>query len=231
MSAIKKEKVILKPVNISSKSSDQQISSSPIERPITTVPSVFQISITQKELDDTSSFEKNQENQSPKTGQSIIKKMFYVFIHLLVFAIGIIIERFFFSAKQIPENSKTIQINPKMNIVKTITPQISTPTPTDKPFKQSDYSIKILNGSEIFGAALDLKKLLVTKEYNISTIENATNSSFLKTIVSAKQNVSQSFIKTLKQILSNQYVTLNENQILDNSRENDVEIIIGNETL
>lgn len=100
------------------------------------------------------------------------------------------------------------------------------PTPTEEASANlSAYSISILNGSGRAGEASTLQKSLDGKGFNVEKIGNA-ETPVLKTVISAKKAVSAAFIDKLKKELSATY-TLDDVQVLANSSDVDVVIVIG----
>lgn len=103
-----------------------------------------------------------------------------------------------------------------------------TPEPTAAPVDLTKYKIKVLNGSDTKGAAGSLKDDLTKAGFNVSSTGNATNSAFIKTVISTKKEVDSSYIAKLKDFLSKSHVVSLDQDLQSNS-ESDVVVIVGAE--
>jgi len=103
---------------------------------------------------------------------------------------------------------------------------VPTVKPTEKPVDLTMYSIKVLNGSEVPGEASRLRDSLEKTGFKVSSIGNASESSFLKTVIMAKPNVNEAFLEKLKEELLKTY-ELDKIGELKESADDDIEIIIG----
>ncbi|OGH39240.1 MAG: hypothetical protein A2905_01680 [Candidatus Levybacteria bacterium RIFCSPLOWO2_01_FULL_36_10] len=124
-------------------------------------------------------------------------------------------------------NNKT----PVKNVVQKVSPSIYkkptlTPTATLTPPQLTKYSIKVLNGSAISGEAAKVKSMLEKEGFMVSSVGNATNSAFTKTVISAKKTVSQAYLEKLKTDLSSSYL-LDNTQVLPDTQTSDVVVTIG----
>lgn len=117
----------------------------------------------------------------------------------------------------------------EINVV-TLTP---TPTVAPEPSKAeidlSKYKIEILNGSEIDGEAGKQKDNLEGEGFKVSSIGNAENSDYTKTIIQAKEDVDKDFLDKLKSVLEKSFV-VGETEGLSEDADSDVIVIIGSET-
>lgn len=106
---------------------------------------------------------------------------------------------------------------------------IPTQETTKAPVDLKKYSIEVLNGSGTSGLAGNLKTTLETEGFNVLSSGNATNSSFIETVIRSKTNVDQSFVEKLKSILDKSFVVTETPDLLD-TEKSDVVIIIGSKT-
>lgn len=70
-------------------------------------------------------------------------------------------------------------------------------TPTSEVLDASKYSIEVLNGSGILGEAAKAKGLLEQEKFIVSSIGNADQSNYQKTIIQAKKTVLKEFLDNL----------------------------------
>lgn len=117
----------------------------------------------------------------------------------------------------------------KVNVV-TLSP---TPTviakPTNAEIDLSKYPIKILNGSEVDGEAGRQKDNLEGEGFTVSSVGNAAQSDYTKTIIQAKEDVDKDFLDKLKSVLEESFV-VGEIEDLPEDADPNVIIIIGSET-
>lgn len=156
-----------------------------------------------------------------RTEKKINKKLILV---LVVFLLGIAAGGFFVYKKGFLSFNKTA--SPKTTVSEN--ESLITPTPTELPIDLSKYTIGVLNGSETKGAARKLKDTLSQEGFNVLSAGNATNSSFVKTVISTKKEVDKEYLKKLEDFLSESHA-LSTNQDLKSSAKTDVVIIIGTE--
>lgn len=105
------------------------------------------------------------------------------------------------------------------------------PTPTEataEDVDRSEYTIEILNGSGTAGVARTLQDLLEDEEFVVGDVGNADSYDYEETVIQAKEDVSQAYIKELQDTLSDDY-TLAEIEVLDEDAGSDVVVIIGAE--
>jgi len=190
--------------------------------------------IREDKSEDTVSAEDSSENESEANepivvrnesggGRGIFKILLTIIKYLFIFALGVVIGGFVMYQKgNIDFLKKVVQ---KEDTSKK-TEIISTPTPTEIPIDLTKYSIKVLNGSEIEGEASKLKSSLEEEGFKVSSVGNATESSFLKTVISAKTEVDKAYLEKLKTFLLKTY-KLSDVKELKDSADDDVEIIIG----
>lgn len=100
------------------------------------------------------------------------------------------------------------------------------PIPTVAEIDLSKHKIKILNGSEVEGEAGRKKSALEEKGFTVSSVGNAQNSDYTKTIIQAKENVDKDFLDKLKSVLKESLV-VGEIEELPEDADSDIIIIIG----
>lgn len=104
------------------------------------------------------------------------------------------------------------------------------PSPTEAAIDVSAYTISVLNGSGTAGVAAQAKTLLEGEDYFVETVGNASESTYEETLIKAKKSVPSAFIDALKKSLESSYVLDPIVAELADTKNTDVEIIIGSET-
>lgn len=105
------------------------------------------------------------------------------------------------------------------------------PTATPAGLTEADltfYDISVLNGSGKSGEAARVEKILKDKGFTVFETGNADKSSYTKTIIKAKTEVSEKYVTELNKILS-EYFTLDKTASLSADSDTDVVIIVGKE--
>lgn len=138
-----------------------------------------------------------------------------IFIVLMGIAVlgGLFIYRQNFTSK-VEEKINEVSLSPSP-IVK----------PTIKPLDLSKFEIEILNGSGIEGEASSQRSDLEEMGFTISSIGNADNSDYTKTVIQAKKGIDKAFLDKLKVTLEKSYEVMTEE--LDADAETDIVVIIG----
>ncbi|MBI2031369.1 MAG: LytR C-terminal domain-containing protein [Candidatus Levybacteria bacterium] len=159
-------------------------------------------------------------------GRGILKTIVSIIKYLFIFALGVAVGGFivYQNGGNIDFLNKVIQKDESSQKVE-VKP---TAAPTEEPVDLTKYSIKVLNGSEIPGEASKLKDSLEEAGFKVSSIGNASESSFLKTVIMVKADVDEAFLEKLKDELLKSY-ELSDTEELEDSAEDDIEIIIGTE--
>lgn len=108
------------------------------------------------------------------------------------------------------------------------------PTPTVMPrptiaLNLSKYPIQILNGSGVEGEAGRQKTNLEGEGFTVSSIGNADNSDYIKTIIQAKKEVDQAYLNKLKSVLEESFV-VGEVEELPEDADSSVILILGSGT-
>lgn len=118
-------------------------------------------------------------------------------------------------------SSKTTQTSPTPNIG-------NKPSPTAMVLNLTEYSIKILNGSEIAGAATKLKDSLIQDGFKVAEIGNADKNDYTDTIIFAKKDTNTAYLDKLKNTLKKIYVLGPDTKIPPvSTSEADIIITIG----
>lgn len=95
---------------------------------------------------------------------------------------------------------------------------VQTSTPSPKPtVKLDSFTVNVLNGSGIIGAAGKVKDSLTAGGFSVSGTGNAANYSFAKTVIQAKASVATEVIEAVKAALKDYEVTVGE-ALLDTSK-------------
>lgn len=156
-------------------------------------------------------------------GRSIFKMLLSILKYLFIFAAGVAVGGFVIYQKgSIDFFKQAVQKEDTSQKTK-IT---STPTPTEVSIDLTKYSITVLNGSEIEGEASKLRSSLEEEGFTVSSVGNASESSFLKTVIRTKTEVDEVYLEKLKTFLLKTY-KLSDVEELEESAEDDIEIIIG----
>ncbi len=101
-----------------------------------------------------------------------------------------------------------------------------TPTPTPKPVVDlGTYSVTVLNGSGVIGAAGKVKTSVETAGFKVSTTGNAANYNFNSTVIEVKESVPSEVVTKLKESLKDYVVEEGEN--LSTSSKFDIVITAG----
>ncbi len=107
----------------------------------------------------------------------------------------------------------------------------NTATPTPESVDPAKYSITILNGSGIKGAAGNLKESLTEFGYNVISTGNADGADYIRTTISAKKEVGKIYLENLKNELGKKYLLApDSNATQPATNEADIIITIGSST-
>ncbi len=152
-----------------------------------------------------------------------LKWLLILVILFLLGMIGGLGYLFVFQSKPVVTNTTT---TPKTTL-KTI--KVLNPSPTVATVAKNTYTIEVLNGSGVSGAAGAGQNYLNGKGYNVVGVGNADNSNYTDTIIKAKTSVPSSFISQLRQDLSGKYTVANSLTSLNNSSSTDVVVVVGSQ--
>ncbi len=120
---------------------------------------------------------------------------------------------------------KTVEISPSPKPTITVEPTKVTVVNLE------EYSIEVLNGSGITGAASKLKEALTTEGFKVISAGNADKSDYTDTIIAAKKKVSSAYMEKLKENLKKTYTVVADSKTLvPETSEADVVITIGSST-
>lgn len=159
-------------------------------------------------------------------GRGILGVILSILKYLLIFALGVSAGGFivYQNGGSFDFINKAVNKEGSLQKIKVV----PTAEPTEKPVDLTKFSITVLNGSEISGEASKLRDSLEKAGFKVSSIGNASESSFLKTVIRAKSDVDKAFLEKLKEELLKTY-ELDGQEKLEESVDYDVEIIIGAE--
>ena len=130
------------------------------------------------------------------------------------------------SPEKFKQNLLNRGLKEKVNVV-SLSPTPEEPTP--KTVDLSKYTISVLNGSEIDGAASNLKSDLEGAGFQVSSIGNADKSDYAETVIQAKENVDKDFLDKLTTTLEESFA-VGKTEELDEDSETDIIVIIGSKT-
>lgn len=99
-----------------------------------------------------------------------------------------------------------------------------TPTPT---VDLTQYTIAVLNGSGVPGAAAKVKSDLTTAGFTVNSVGNASTSNATDTVIAAKSAVSKDYLTKLTEELQKTYAVSATIASLDDSATTDVTVTIG----
>ncbi len=109
----------------------------------------------------------------------------------------------------------------------TPTAEIKEEKPTPKPVDLSSYSVDILNGSGVRGAAAELQESLEEVGFRVGDVGNAERDDYEETEISVKKDADQEYIKKLRSELEKYYVVSKGLKVA--SDEADIVVVIGKE--
>lgn len=100
------------------------------------------------------------------------------------------------------------------------------PAPEEE-FDVSEYSVQVLNGSGVSGAASKGEGILTTGGFNVDGIGNAANSNFTKTIIQMKKEVPAKLASQIKDTLEAEGYEVETGDSLAASSAYDVVVTMG----
>lgn len=200
-------------------STTKEVKSVPIEEKI---PEPIAIAPKPKEevvLEEKEEEQEEETNEPKKSRKALWINLFIVFIGSFL-----IVTFFLFLRQKKIDEIKQLEAN-------TPTPTVAvSSSPTQVPVDISKYTISVLNGSGKAGEAAKAKTLLVGEDYTVETVGNASESTYEETLIKAKKSVPSAFIDALKKSLESSYVLDPIVAEFADTKNTDVEIIIGSET-
>ena len=222
------------PQNMPQEESLTESGSAPVDSPH--VQPIGESNPEEEKSDDTvsaeDSSEKEEEENEPIVaknesggGRSIFKILLSILKYLFIFTLGVVVGGFIIYQKGDIDFLKNVLQKEDTSQKTEISP---TSTPTEVPVDLTKYSIKVLNGSELEGEASKLKDALEKEGFTVSAIGNASESSFLETVIRTKTEVDEAYLEKLKTFLLKTY-KLSDVEELEESADDDIEIIIGAE--
>lgn len=169
----------------------------------------------------------NTEEQLEESDDEPKKSRKGLWINLIIVFIGsFLIVTFFLFLRQ----KKLDEIKQLEEANKPSPTAVVSPSPTQVAVDVSAYTISVLNGSGKAGEAAKAKTLLVGEDYTVEIVGNASESTYDKTVIKVKKSVPSAFVDALKKSLEPSYVLDPIVAELADTKNTDVEIIIGSET-
>ncbi len=105
------------------------------------------------------------------------------------------------------------------------------PTPMDQPEQEpvdlSQYSVQVLNGSGIVGAAKSGENILIKAGFKVNSTGNAANYSFKTTVVEAKDSVLPEVLSKVKDALEKGGYEVEMGKKLKESSQYDIVVTMG----
>jgi hypothetical protein len=102
------------------------------------------------------------------------------------------------------------------------------PTPTPEPVDVSEFTVSILNGSGVIGAAGEAESLLEDAGFTVGNTGNASRFNYTDTVIQVKDGVVQSVIDQLEKALSEEYSVEVGDELPETSKY-DIVITVGTE--
>jgi hypothetical protein len=161
------------------------------------------------------------EKPTEKSKPDIKSNLKFLILSFLVGFIlgGVLVGGVFYWKNSVAEGSKQ-ESTPKPTPV-----VISTPTPEPEEIDLSKYSVQVLNGSGITGAAAAVQGLLKEQGFENIEIGNATSSGFTNTEVRLKKDVPNEVYEQIKKSLSDYSVI--KDSLLAKDDSYDIIITVG----
>lgn len=166
---------------------------------------------------------KEKMNKEEHLPSNMSSKKNFMWPILFIFVIAIAVLGGIFVYKQNANKDKDVNV-----VALTPTPRQPSPKPTVAEVDLSKYEIKILNGSELEGEAGRQKTNLEEEGFTISSIGNASESDYTKTIIQAKETVDKDFLDKLRSVLELSF-GVGEQEDLPVDADSNIIVIIGSE--
>lgn len=105
----------------------------------------------------------------------------------------------------------------------------STPEPTQapEPVDITQYSVQVLNGSGVIGAAGTAEDVLTKAGFNVEDTGNASRINFEKTLIQVKQDVPAGAVSQLKKALEAEDYSVETGETLPSNSEFDIVVTVG----
>ena len=104
--------------------------------------------------------------------------------------------------------------------------QTPEPTPTPEPVDVSEFTVSILNGSGVIGAAGDAEALLDEAGFNVGNTGNASRFNYTDTVIQVKDGVAQSVVEQLEEAHSEEY-SVEVGDPLPETSQYDIVVTVG----
>jgi len=163
--------------------------------------------------------------ESPPTDNSLV-----IYIAVAVVTAAIVLGGAFFYLSSKGTASKKPSQTPAI-IVPTLRPSpspVATPTaePEPEPVNLEEFSVSVLNGSGVVGAAREVRELLEDEGFVVGQTANADSFDFDETIVRAKKSVPKVVVDTAVAVLGEEYEVKIGSPLSGSERE-DIVITVG----
>lgn len=127
--------------------------------------------------------------------------------------------------EQLPESTSEVVLEPEPSPEALVTPE---PTPeSESAVDVSKYSIQVLNGSGVAGAASNGQEVLEEAGFSVSSIGNASSSNFKTTQLQVKSSVSAEVVQKIKSVLEDGEYGVDIGSALPDTSRYDIVITIG----
>lgn len=172
-----------------------------------------------------------EKNENVYVVQTEIKKnmvRYFIIIAVISFLVGLITMAGVSFVLQRKSFELPFGLKKTVNITPSPKPTLKIEPTKTQLINLAEYSIEILNGSELAGAASRLRTALKTEGFEILSTGNADNSEYTDTIISKKKDVKSLYIEKLRKELEKKYILGNDfKTALPEDSEADVIITIG----
>ena len=161
---------------------------------------------------------------SEARGKRHVSRLFIIFLCVLVgvlsllFGVYIVINR----ARFFPINVSVVQPQESTNSIETS----PSPTVTQMPIDLSIYTLRILNGSGVSGAAKYVADILVSEGFTQIETGNADADDYIHIVVQQKESIPSGVFATIERALNGEYI-LKQGDLLTDKSQYDVLIIVG----
>ncbi|MDP2638505.1 MAG: LytR C-terminal domain-containing protein [Candidatus Levybacteria bacterium] len=167
---------------------------------------------------------KEKMNKEEYFSSGVSSKKNFMWPILFVFVISLAMLGGIFLYRQSSNKAEDVNV---VSLSLTPTPTVAV-EPTVVEVDLSNYKIEVLNGSEVAGEAGRQQANLEEEGFVVSSVGNANNSDYKKTIIQAKSDVEPAFLEKLKSFLEASFI-LGELEELSDDADSDVIVILGSE--
>jgi hypothetical protein len=147
-----------------------------------------------------------------------------IILFLVVFLLVAIVSALFYFF-----STGVLKFEQKENEQEVVPTEVPTATPVPVDFDRAKFSIQVLNGSGVSGAAGSIETFLEGLGYENIEIGNADNSDYQSITIQIKKEF-EDFVEVISKDLSDSYTVNKDYEILDEDSEYDAVIIVGSES-